>query len=84
MSYALRKTPRSSFMMKRPGMGDVTATVTSPGIMSPPFAPPGTAIIPSGVMPLTPAPPADGSSNLSRYILWGGLAYLAYWLWSKE
>lgn len=87
MSYAMRKTPRSSFM------GDVTATVTSPAIMSPPFVPPGagTAIIPSGTLPPTPAPTAvmplatqPASSGLGRYVLGGGIAYLAYWLWSKE
>lgn len=82
MSYAMRKTPRSLFMYGRPGMGgEVTASIETPGIMSPPFNP-GTVIIPSGVMPMTPAPPA--SSGLGQYALWGGLAYLAYLLWSKE
>jgi len=78
----MRKTPRSSFMVRRGGMGDVTATVSSSGIMSPPFAPP---IVPTVAMPPSSVPqPTDVSSGLTRYVLWGGLAYLAYWLWSKE
>ena len=74
MSYAMRKTPRSSFMVRHGGIGDdATATIVSPGI------------VPTVAMPPTPAPtPSDTSSGLTRYVLWGGLAYLAYWLWSKE
>jgi hypothetical protein len=82
MPYTMRKTPRSSFMT----MGDTTSTATytmgiSPVavVASPPFA------VPSGVMPMTPSPPTPApSSGLGQYVLWGGLAYLAYWLWSKE
>jgi hypothetical protein len=82
----MRKTPRSSFMVGRRGMGAAVATVVeeTPPIISPPFNP-GAIIIPSGVMPMTPAPTTPvSSSGLTRYVLWGGLAYLAYWLWSKE
>lgn len=83
MSYAMRKTPRSSFMFGRPGMGEGPAPHPQPSdpVLSPPFNP-GTVIIPSGVMPMTPSPPA--SSGVGQYALWGGLAYLAYLLWSKE
>jgi len=78
----MRKTPRSSFMLRRGSMGDdTTATVPSPGIMSPPFVGP---IVPTVTMPPTSAPALLSSSGLARYALWGGLAYLAYWLWSKE
>ncbi len=80
MSYAMGKTPRSSFMYGRPGMGgEVTASIETPPIMSPPFNPSSPVVIPSGVMP-TPA----ASSGLGKYVIWGGLAYLAYLLWSKE
>lgn len=90
--YVLPKTPRSSFMMRKRGLGDEATTSADLHSMtalpvvvkSPPFAPPG----PSGVMPLTPAPPvmapADTSSGLGQYVLWGGLAYLAYWLVTKR
>jgi len=90
--YTMRRTPRSSFMTRQWGMGDEATTSADLHSMtalpvvvkSPPFAAPP----PSGVMPLTPAPPtpapADASSGLGQYVLWGGLAYLAYWLLSKE
>jgi hypothetical protein len=73
----MRKTPRSSFMLRRGGMGDdATGTIVSPGVMSPPITP----IVPTVAMPPTPAP----TPSLTRYVIWGGLAYLAYWLWPKE
>lgn len=72
MSYAMRKTPRSSFM------GDVTATVSSPGIVVSPVPP---TPAPTAVMPLATQ---SSTSGLGKYVLWGGIAYLAYWLWSKE
>lgn len=81
MTYAMRKTPRSSFMPRRDSMGDdATATIVSSGVMSPPIV---TPIVPTVAMPPIPVPAPVGS-GLSQYVLWGGLAYLAYWLWSKE
>jgi hypothetical protein len=78
----MRKTPRSSFMVRRGSMGDdATGTIVSPGGMSPPIVVP---IVPTVAMPPTTAPAPVASSGLIQYVLWGGLAYLAYWLWSKE
>lgn len=75
MAYALRKTPRSSFMTRMFGMGDVTSSTTSM-VMTP------IAVV--APMPPTPATPDASSSGLGSYVLWGGLAYLAYWFLSKE
>jgi hypothetical protein len=81
MAYLMRKTPRSSFMR---GMGaaaappDETPPIIAQTTMSP------VAIV--AQMPPTPAPmpPVSFSRGLSTYLLWGGAAYLAYWLLFKE
>jgi hypothetical protein len=72
--YTMQKTPRSSFM--RQGMG--AAPDQSPPVMAPTVT-----MAPIVAMPPTPAPSpvsAITSLPLGKYVLWGGLAYLAYWL----
>jgi hypothetical protein len=77
MSYTMRKTPRSSFMTRMFGMG-AAVVAPEPPTMAPPTP---TVIVPPTAAPVaTPA----ATSSLGRYVLWGGVAYLAYYLLSKE
>lgn len=43
-----------------------------------------TGTIASPIAIVAPTPPVATDTGLGRYVLWGGLAYLAYWLLSKE
>lgn len=81
MAYLMRKTPRSSFMR---GMGAAggAGVIESPPILPPTQSPPIYA--PPTPTVTTQAPPTETGRPLSTYLLWGGVAYLAYWFLSKE
>jgi hypothetical protein len=76
MAYLMRKTPRSSFMR---GMGAAAA----PPDETPPIIA-QTTMSPVAIVAQMPPTPVSFSRGLSTYLLWGGAAYLAYWLLFKE
>jgi hypothetical protein len=77
MGYTMRKTPRSSFMSKCSGMGDITPTVAVAPVAVVAPLPPVSAPAP------TVAPSTDSSMGLGTYVLFGGIAYLAYLMWKE-
>lgn len=84
MAYLMRKTPRSSFMR---GMGAAggAGVIESPPILLPTQSPPIYAPPAPPTVLVTPTPaPAETGRPLTTYLLWGGVAYLAYWFLSKE